>query len=177
MTKKRHGNYLQELKSRSQKKREMNALQDLGERLVDLPPAVLESLGLDSEIVQAAIMARKLRDAKNDSYRRQLQFIGRLMRDIDPAPLLAHFAATDTGHQEEVQSFQRLERWRDALLEGDESVLDEIRQAFPQADIPGIRETANKAISEKEMGRPPKSSRLLFRYLRSLEIESMDEQA
>lgn len=177
MATKRHGNYLQELKSRSQKKREMNALQDLGERLVDLPQAEMESLGLDREIVQAAVMARKLRGAKNDSYRRQLQYIGRLMREIDAGPLIEHFASADAGHQEDVQAFRRLERWRDALLEGDESVLDEIRQTFPQADIPGIRETANKAISEKELNRPPKCARQLFRYLRSLEIESQDEQA
>ncbi|MFO7597836.1 MAG: ribosome biogenesis factor YjgA [Desulfocurvibacter africanus] len=177
MTTKRHGNYLQELKSRSQKKREMNALQDLGERLVDLPQAKLESLGLDSVIVQAAVMARKLRGAKNDSYRRQLQYIGRLMREIDTAPLQEHFATTDADQEGDIQIFKRLERWRDALLEGDESVLDEIRQAFPQADIPGLRETANKAISEKELNRPAKSARQIFRYLRSLENEAQDEQA
>lgn len=177
MSAKRQGNYLQELKSRSQKKREMNALQDLGGRLVDLPQNELEALGLPDELVKAAVMARKLKSAKNDSYRRQVQYIGRLMREIDPEPLLAHFATGDAKHQEDTQAFQRLERWRDALLDGDDSALEEIRQAHPEADISGLRETANKARAERELGRPPKSARQLFRYLRSLEYADEDEQA
>lgn len=176
MTAKRHGNYLQELKSRSQKKREMNALQDLGARLVDLPRNELDALGLPDELVKAVLMARKLRDAKNDSYRRQLQYVGRLMREIDAGPVIAHFAGADAEHQEDVQVFRRLERWRDALLAGDESALAEIGQAYPGADLSGIRETANKARAEKELGRPPRSARQLFRYLRSLERAEEGEQ-
>jgi len=176
MAAKRHGNYLQELKSRSQKKRELNALQDVGQRLLDLSRSEMEAMGLPDELIEAALLARKLRSAKNDAYRRQVQYIGRLMREIDPSPILAHFAGVDASHQDEVQAFQRLEGWRDALLDGDESVLEDIRRSYPQADLSALRETANKARAERELGRPPKFSRQIFRYLRGLEIDAQENQ-
>jgi len=154
----------EEGKSRSQVKREMTALQKLGARLMALPEPRLRGLGLSEELLTAVLLARRI--SNNEGKRRQVQYIGRLMRETDTEAIEALFKEMDDGSAAENARFQRLESWRDRLVEGDEQVLDEIRAEIPAVDAQHVRTLARNAAREASNGKPPKSSRALFRYLR-----------
>jgi len=154
----------EEGKSRSQVKREMTALQKLGARLMALPEARLKGLGLSEDLLTAVLLARRITD--NEGKRRQVQYIGRLMRETETEAIEALFKELDDGSAAENARFQRLESWRDRLVEGDEQVLDEIRAEIEAVDAQHVRNLARNAAREASKGKPPKSSRALFRYLR-----------
>lgn len=101
-------------RSKSERKRAAHAAQTLGERLIDLPDDVLASLELDERIVEAIADARRMK--AHEALRRQKQYIGKLMQNIDVAPIQAYFdrlAADDRGQK---RVFANAERWRDRLV-------------------------------------------------------------
>ena len=155
-----------EQKSRSQLKREMLALQKMGERLVELSPAQMEKLDLPSELKEAAILAGSLK--KHGAKRRQLQYIGTLMRRLDPEPIQKAFERLDQGKKKEAWAFKQTEMWRDRLVGGDDELMEELNRRFPRIDSRQLSQLALSAREEMERRRPPRSTRALFRYLRSL---------
>ena len=151
--------------SKSQLKREMSALQTLGEELLELPADRLARIGLPDALIDALREARRL--TKHEAKRRQLQYIGRLMRDVDPQPIRE---ALDEFHGLSAAANARLhavERLRDRLLE-DEGVLGEIAQTKRSVDLQQLRQLRRNALREREDGKPPRAYRELFRQLRSL---------
>ena len=157
--------------SKSQRKRDMHALQDLGERLVDLPTERLSRLDLPEELRSAVREARRI--TSHEGRRRQMQYIGRLMRSIDPEPIREAIAALDGRSAAEIARHHRLERLRARLL-ADEGVLAEL--GGPGADLQRLRQLRRNALKEQAEGRPPRAFRELFRLLRDLESEeSVDE--
>jgi len=116
--------------SKSQRKREMHLLQDLGERLVALPPSQLERLELPSDLVDAIALARKI--TAREGRRRQLQYIGKLMRHTDADAILAKLDLDDAGHRLETAVMHAAERWRDALLESPDRVAEFVAR-YPAA--------------------------------------------
>lgn len=154
--------------SKSQKKRDMHALQEMGAALVALAPARLARIEMPEALRGAVLEAQRL--TKHEARRRQMQYIGRLMRDADPAPIRAALDALSGVNAEENARQHRLERLRERLLE-DEAVLTEIGAAHPGADLTRIRQLRRGALHEREAGKPPKSFRELFRTLRELEDE------
>jgi ribosome-associated protein len=158
----------QERPSKSQKKRDMHALQDMGAELVALAPARLARIDMPEDLRGAIIEAQRL--TKHEARRRQLQYIGRLMRDADPAPIRAALDALAGANAAETARQHRLERLRERLLE-DESVLAEIGAAHPGADLTRLRQLRRNALKEQGEGRPPRAYRELFRQLRELDNE------
>lgn len=152
------------IKSRSQVKREMHVLQKLGERLVSLPPARLRKLGLPEDLYEAVLLAARITD--NEGRRRQIQYLGRLMRETDTAAVEVLITEIDEAKALDAARFKRLERWRDGLIAGDASILDEILAEFPDLDVQRVRQLARNAAGEAKKGKPPRSSRELFRILR-----------
>jgi ribosome-associated protein len=154
--------------SKSQKKRDMHALQDMGAALVALAPARLDRIEMPEALRGAILEAQRL--TKHEARRRQLQYIGRLMRDVDPAPIRAALDALSGANAEETARQHRLERLRERLLE-DESVLTEIGAACPGADLTRLRQLRRSALKDHAEGRPPRAFRELFRALREMENE------
>ncbi|HEX2651024.1 MAG TPA: ribosome biogenesis factor YjgA [Burkholderiales bacterium] len=149
--------------SKTQKKREMEELQKLGASLVALPPTQLDALDLPAELLAAVREAQRIKS--HEGRRRQLQFIGKVMRSIDPAPVRAALAARD-GQSAAARVEQRtLERWRERLI-GDDAALTEFSAQFPQAEIEQVRALIRNARHELAEGRPPRAQRELFRVLR-----------
>jgi ribosome-associated protein len=157
---------MMEPKSKSQAKREMLALQELGEKLVELPLSQINKIEMDQDLREAILFARTMK--KGGAWRRQLQYIGTLMRDVDPEPIREALEAISRGRNLEARLFQKLERWRDELIGGNEELVEEIVGHFPDADRQQLRRLVLNARKEKEANKPPKSSRALFRYLREL---------
>ena len=151
--------------SKTQRKKNMHALQYLGEQLVTLNPALLEQLDLAEKLRDAVIEARKLK--KNEARRRQMQYIGRLMREIDAAPIRQKLDGI-LGPQKQHQAWLILiERWRERLL-ADEAALAEFLRTYPQADSQRLLLLVRNIQHEEGIGKPPKSFRALFQELQEL---------
>lgn len=146
----------------------MEALQELGAALAALAPARLERIEMPEGLRGALLEAQRM--TKHEARRRQLQYIGRLMRDVDPAPLRAALDALNGTNALETARQHRLERLRERLLE-DEAVLTEIGAAHPGADLTRLRQLRRNALKERDEGRAPRAFRELFRLLR----ETADE--
>jgi ribosome-associated protein len=157
-------------KSKSERKREVTALQDLGKRLLELSQEQLNNIRISQELQDALILAKTLKS--RGARRRQMQYIGVLMRRIDPEPIRLMIHEIDKGQKHKAREFQQLETMRNSLIDGDDTVFEEIIRRFPDADILRLRQLVRGARKEKKENKPPKQSRSLFRYLRELAAKS-----
>jgi len=150
--------------SKSQRKREMHLLQDLGERLVELPPSQLERLELPPDLVDAIVLARKI--TAREGRRRQLQYVGKLMRHTDADAILAKLDLDDAGHRLETAVMHAAERWRDALLESPERVAEFVER-YPAAarTLHPLVRSARAEHAKQQRGR---HYRDLYRELRDV---------
>ena len=151
--------------SKTRRKHEMHALQALGVELVALDPARLATLDLPERLVDAIGLARTLH--RHEARRRQLQFVGRLMRDVDAEPIRAALSAWAEGPKRDRERFALVERWRDRMLDEADGV-----QAFvdhyPGASREALTALVDAARAERGRGAPPSKSRMLFRELRRI---------
>ncbi len=150
--------------SKTRRKHAMHALQDLGEALVALDPKRLKGLDLPERLVDAVVQARGIK--AHEGRRRQIQYIGKLMRDIDPVPLQAALEGWAKGPKEENARFAALERWRDRLL-AEPDALNEFVGTYPQADRRHLESLISDAKLERIRGGPPHRYRELFRQLKA----------
>jgi ribosome-associated protein len=162
----------EEKPSKTQRKRDMHELQALGARLVELNSDQLDEVGLPEDLRDAIEFAR--RTTKHEARRRQMQYIGKLMRSVDPAPIREKLKIWDGVSAEHTAQQHRVERWRDRLLE-DESAVEELLRAHPGIDARRLRALARKARDERTSGTPPRAYRELFRVLREIVAESPRE--
>jgi ribosome-associated protein len=153
----------EEIPSKTKKKQEMHALQKLGAALIGLSSAHLEAMTLPEELAQAVREARRM--SSHGAKRRQLQFIGRLMRELDAEPIRAQLAAVAGGSAAERARHQRLEHWRARLLEND-AALTEFAREHAAADLQQLRALLRNARKEQAEGKPPRAYRELFRAIR-----------
>ena len=152
--------------SKSQRKREMAALQDLGAELVDLAAADLARIPLPDRLSEAIDQARAI--TSHGARRRQLQFIGKIMRDVDPAPIRAALEKIRQHSARATAELHLIERWRDRILSEGQAALNEFSGQYPGADRQRLRQLMLNARKEQEKSLPPKSARSLFRALREI---------
>jgi ribosome-associated protein len=150
--------------SKTQRKLAMHALQALGERLVALNAAQLASIALPEALREAIAAAQRMRS--REALRRQRQYIGRLMREIDPAPLRAQLEVWDGRSRAATAAHHRAERWRERLLD-DDAALTEFAREHPRADVQHVRACVREARKERLAGREPRRLRELFRLIRA----------
>ena len=151
--------------SKTQIKKQMHALQELGGQLVALSKEQLAKLDIPEGLRDAIKEMRRI--PSFGAQRRQLQYIGKLMRDIDPAPIQEQLAIWNGTSNAQTAYLHRLERWRDRLLE-DEHAAGELRAAHPEVDFQRLRSLIRNAIKEREAGKPPKAYREIYQMLREL---------
>jgi ribosome-associated protein len=152
--------------SKSARKRAAHAAQDLGEQLLRLPDTALEALDLPAELRQALREARGI--TSRAALARQRQYIGRLMRGLDPAPIRAALAERHAVSAREVERFQRVERWRERLLADGSAALAELARAHPGLDLPVWAARVTAAQAEQMRSGGGRAARELFRALRAL---------
>ena len=153
--------------SKSALKREMTARQNLGEALCALSARELERMPIDDEDLLAAIR-ESAHISHHSAQRRHRQYIGKLMRRIDPQPIQAALDALHDTRREDANAFRELESLRDTLVERGDRAMDLVLERFPDADRQHLRQLLREAQRERELERPPTASRRLFRYLREL---------
>jgi ribosome-associated protein len=156
----------EEHRSKSARKREAASLQELGIKLSALPDQEIKALDLPDSLFVALRDLRRL--PSHGAQVRQRQYIGKLMRDIDPEPVLAKLAERKQRHDIEIRQFQEIERWRDRLLSEPATGLEELLREYPQADRAALVKLLEKAERERLEQRSPVGARELFAFLRSL---------
>src|SRR5271154_1043500 len=152
--------------SKSARKREAASLQELGVKLSALPDQEIKALELPDNLFVALRDLRRL--PSHGAQIRQRQYIGKLMRTIDPEPVLAKLAERKQRHDMEIRHFQQIERWRDRLLSEPAAGIEELQQAYPQIDLAALRKLLEKAERERLEQRSPVGARELFAFLREL---------
>jgi ribosome-associated protein len=152
--------------SKSARKREAASLQELGVQLSALPDQEIKALGLPDSLFVALRDLRRL--PSHGAQVRQRQYIGKLMRSIDPEPVLAKLAERKQRHDMEIRHFQQIERWRDRLLSEPAAGVAELLQEYPQIDQAALLKLLEKAERERVEQRSPVGARELFAFLREL---------
>ncbi len=153
-------------KSRTQAKNEDRALQVIGKQLVGLSSKQLANIYVPEELLEAVMVARKTK--KRGAKRRQMQYIGRLMRNIDPEPIRNALENIRLGDLDKARSFHQIEQWRDAIKAGEEQVIEEVLASCPDAERQRLTQLARNASHDVQKGKGVKSSRVLFRYLKEI---------
>lgn len=154
--------------SKSARKRQMLSLQAMGESLLDLNEKQLATIPIDDERLVSAI--RECRQIHSHSARkRHLQYIGRLMRDIDPAPIEQALLELRHARQHSANAFHDLEQLRADILSGGLDAVELAMTRFPQGDRQHLRQLVLQHQRETQREQPPAASRKLFRYLRELQ--------
>lgn len=153
--------------SKSQLKRDAQAVFELGRQLTELPPAKLLELPLAPDIVEAVITARGIKSRV--ARKRQLGFLARLLRLSDTAPVLEALQRMQGSARESNARHHRTEAWRDALLDQGDFALAVLMEGCTTADRQSLRQLVRNAQRERDRGKPPAASRKLFKLLRELD--------
>jgi len=149
--------------SKTKRKQEMTALQSLGARLVDLPESQIAELPMEEKLREALLEAKRI--TSHEAKRRQMQYVGKLMRGIDPEPLRERLEAI-TGHSARAAAqHRRLEAWRVRLL-ADDGALTAFAAEHPDADLQALRTLIRNTRKEQKEAKPPRSYRELFRLIK-----------
>jgi ribosome-associated protein len=155
--------------SKSQLKRDAQAMKDLASALLDLSKSQLGKVPLDDDIRLAIQQARSFRS--HGARRRQLLYLAKLIRRIDPTPIIE---AVEGFHSEALALTgrqHRSEAWRDFLLEHGDMALGALLQQRTGVDAQNLRQLIRNASHELKAGKPPAASRALFRALRDMDLQ------
>ncbi|MDP2760396.1 MAG: ribosome biogenesis factor YjgA [Sideroxyarcus sp.] len=151
--------------SKTKVKKQMHDLRDLGIQLTELPKDKWRALNLPENLLEA--LADYKRISKFGAQKRQMQYIGKLMREVEIEPILAKLDAWNGTSREHTAWLHQVEQWRDRLLENGDA-LTELLANYPQADGQRLRALIRNALKEKELEKPPKSYREIFQLLREI---------
>lgn len=154
--------------SKSEIKRDAEALKDLGVELIELGKNALERIPLDDDLRAAIELAQRI---KKEGRRRQVQLIGKMLRARDPEPIKIALDKLKNRHNQQVALFHKLEQLRDRLIEEGGDAIPDILALYPTADRQQLRSLVRNAQKEKAANKPPKSYRQIFQYLRELAEE------
>ncbi len=149
--------------SRTQKKKKDRELQRLGERLVNLSEDQLSQIPLSAELKDAVLEVKTIH--QHGARRRQMQYIGVLMRSEDPLPIQSALSHLMQGTLEEVRRFKQIEYWRNALVSENDELIETLLNKYPSLNRKKLIALVMQARKEKDGQSAPKSGRKLFRYL------------
>lgn len=152
--------------SKTQRKKEMHELQSLGAELVELAESQIADLQIPDDLREAVLEAKRIKS--HEAKRRQLQYIGKLMRDVDPAPIRERLDALVGHSAQEAARHRRLEALREKLL-ADDGALTTYGAEHAGADLQALRTLIRNARREQKEGRAPRAFRELFRLLKSID--------
>jgi len=148
--------------SKTRRKKAMTALQDLGAELVKLSPEQLSRIDMPEDLREAVQAAQRF--TKHEARRRQLQYIGRIMRDMDCTPILEQVTALHAPSKRQTALFHVAEKWRDALL-AEPDAAERFEREFPGIDGAKLRGLVADAHADRNSGRSPKYARELFHFV------------
>lgn len=154
--------------SKSEIKRDAEHLKKLGENLINLTPANLAKIPLDDSLRDAIELAQRLR---LEARRRQIQYIGKLLRNRDAQALQEALDKVENRHNQQLALLQKLEQTRDQLLEQGDTLLSTLLETYPNLDRQHLRNLIRGAQKEKQANKLAKNYREIFQYLKSMIVE------
>ncbi|MFC0323807.1 ribosome biogenesis factor YjgA [Gallibacterium melopsittaci] len=149
--------------SKSEIKRDAEQLKQLGQKIVELPDNALAQIPLDEQLADAIQLARRL---SRESYRRQMQFIGKLLRQRDIEPIQSALDKIENKHNQQQVLLHKIEAYREALLVNGDQTITELLQDYPTLERQKLRALIRNAQKEKEKNSPPKAYREIYQYLK-----------
>ncbi|MDU5698143.1 MAG: ribosome biogenesis factor YjgA [Haemophilus parainfluenzae] len=154
--------------SKSEIKRDAEDLKQLGEKLVNLTKANLTKVPLDDSLKDAIELAQRL---QKEARRRQLQYIGKLLRSIDAEPIREALEKIENKHNQQQAMLHKLEILRDELVTKGDAALTDLLNEHPSADRQQLRNLIRAAQKEKEQNKPSKAYREIYQILKTLILE------
>lgn len=169
MTDENELNESEEWISKSQRKRDMQYRQEMGEKILALKQTQRDQLNLPEELIRALDESKRIK--KNEALRRHKNYIGKLMREVDLEPLEAFFEKLETSHEVNTRAFHDLEDLRERLITGDNKTIGEAIEKYPNIDRQKLRQLIRNAQKERKVNEAQNTSdnkqgRALFRFLR-----------
>jgi ribosome-associated protein len=152
--------------SKTEVKKEMVVLQQLGIKLVKLSDSQLSKISLPENLLDSIKLAKTI--TKNGGLKRQLKYVGKLMRHVDPEPIIEAIDNIETGNKKNKQLFQFKEQWRDWLLEGEKDKLTEFLNKYPSADMQRLRQLIRNYNTAKTDDKKKQIARQLFKIVSAL---------
>lgn len=152
--------------SRTQKKHQAEAIQDIGERLLGVSTKQLKTLDLPENLFDAVQLAKKIR--AHGGRKRQLQFIGKLMRHTDTGKIESYFEILDSKHYANDAKFKHMEVWRDRLVEEGNDAVQAFQLAYSEVDVQQLRQLVRNAKNTKNEKLALKSKRAIFQCIKEV---------
>lgn len=156
----------EEVISKSQRKRDADAAQLLGKNILSLSQGAQDSIDLPESLSNALNDARRIK--KNSALKRQLQYIGKLMRQIDLEPIHEQYLKLTNHYDKDIKVLHHIEKWRDRLLTEGDKALEELINEAPDTDRQHLRQLVRQSAKETKLKKPPKAAREIFKYLKTL---------
>ncbi|MEZ5543004.1 MAG: ribosome biogenesis factor YjgA [Pseudomonadota bacterium] len=153
--------------SKSQRKRDLGELKELGLKLLAFSEDSLRRLDLPEPLLEAVLEGKRI--TSHVARKRQLQYIGKLMKEFDAEPVRAAVAAREHQHDTSTREFHELEALRERLLAEGDAAIPAVLGLFPQSDRQHLRKLVRQARQQQLTGQPAGAARALFRYLRELQ--------
>lgn len=150
--------------TKSELKRQARSVQELADRLIAAPEALVAGLTLNEKLADAVALARRI--TSHGALLRQRQFVAKLMRGVDPEPIRAALEADAQSARQEAAHFRRAERWRDRLVAEPASAIADFLAAFPAMDRAELQRLVAAAVAERGSGKAGGAARELFRRVR-----------
>ena len=150
--------------SKSQLKREMHALQALGEAIIAMTPAERARFPLSDDMLAAVEETARVRS--HEGRRRHMQYGGNVRRRENLEAIKALYDELEQEKRRRDHAFHRLEAWRDRLLDEGDSAVEAFIADYPDVDRQALRQLIRNAQREREKGKPPASARKLFKLIR-----------
>ncbi|WP_237057798.1 ribosome biogenesis factor YjgA [Microbulbifer sediminum] len=161
-------------KSKTRVKQEMHELQELGQQLTQLGKAQLAEVPLDADVLEAIDTLHRIKS--NEARRRQMQYIGKLMRSADREAIEAALTRFHERDQQHVRFDRMAEEWRKRLLDGGNEAQSDFFNQYPHADHQHLRQLVRDSLRERDRQKPPTHQRKLFRYLRDFFMQEQENQ-
>ncbi|MBL4673688.1 MAG: DUF615 domain-containing protein [Arenicella sp.] len=159
--------------NKTELKREIKVLNQLGKELIEMPASALKKVPLTDEMRQAVKDGQRFR---RGAYQRQLRRIASLMAYEDVEAIQSEIDRQKQPSKQQTAELHQLEQWRDRLISGDDKLLTELIDQFPVINRQHIRQLVRNAAQEQTHDKPPKSARLLFKYLSEIKRTTPDDQ-
>ena len=151
--------------SKTELKKDSKKIQDFGRKISGLTINNIEAFKFPSNIYDATIDLKNLKS--NSAKKRQVQYLGKLLREIDLTNAFLVMKQLEVSSQKEIQRNHIIEGWRDKLLSNNDSITEFIDE-YPKIDRQSLRQTVSNAQKEKKDNKPPKHSRQLFKLIKDI---------
>ncbi len=151
--------------SKSQRKRESQAIRDLGKKLTALSAVQLARIPLDGPVLEAIALAHRICN-KRSALKRHYQFLGKLLRSRDTLPIFAALSDIDNENQHSIQRHHRAERWRDRIIEQGNDAIDALVAEITHADRQKLRQLRRNHANAQTDSKRTQHSRLIYKQIK-----------